>query len=446
MNTERLIAIWARVQDVLQQPTRDPKMAAMVGAAIALLVGLIVIVGMLVLSPKKRRVRKVYRVWEPDDGSEEDDAPLAAAAGGDTAVAVTHDATPSAEVEAAVEGAATTEVSPSESSARGLAKRVAAAMGALTVPLIVVAALVFGYVATGTDAFCYQTCHSSARVDATLHKLDHSKKASCVDCHEDPSVSGVIGNVAGRGRMALAAAQKGKPQGDTGLVPTDACLRCHGKELRGVIRVEAAGIAMKHKEPLEAGMNCADCHERVGHAVKRSRPGVPMRTCIACHNDKVAPAACATCHLSDIAFSGRRNRELASDKGTRLGTGRFSYPPVTAGDNSCYGCHKVDEARCDKCHGLRMPHSQEFKDGTHAKMAAFEKKKMCYRCHDDRLCQKCHLPFKGAHLPDWEQRHQSAPWDSGCSCHARDKNQDVPICVFCHDNAPVRKIAPPRNQ
>lgn len=429
MTDPRITGLWLRIQDLFAQATRDPRMGLLVGTAIALLVALVVVVGFMMLSPRKRRVRKIYRIWEPLEGEAEDE---------DEDEVAAEIAEPDATDVAATPAPAVEEVA-----SRARWRKVRATIGALTAPLIVIGAVAFTYVATGTDQFCYQTCHASEQESVMRAKRDHNGAASCTDCHEDPSPTGVIGNSVERARMAYVALLKGNPAGTVRLVDSASCERCHEEDIQGVADVEAAGVRISHAEPLGAGMNCVDCHVDTGHVTKRNRPGVPMRTCIGCHDDQKASATCTTCHLTDIALSGSVDREQASEGGSRLGTGRYLYPPVVAGDNSCYGCHESAESRCDKCHGLRMPHSAEFKSGYHAKPAAFEKKKMCYRCHDKRHCQRCHLPFEGAHLEGWKERHKTVPWDSGCSCHARGTNEDIPICVFCHDDAPARKVAPP---
>ena len=70
-------------------------------------------------------------------------------------------------------------------------------------------------------------------------------------------------------------------------------------------------------------------------------------------------------------------------------------------DVSCSGCHD-EERDCDPCHGLRMPHTTEFKLHAHARAAAvdiwYNGGKACGRCHTDSRnpCGRCHSELMGA--------------------------------------------------
>jgi len=196
-------------------------------------------------------------------------------------------------------------------------------------------------------------------------------------------------------------------------------------------------IRVSHAEPLEAGMNCVDCHGAVGHLGEAGRVAVSMDRCLGCHDGESASADCAVCHTTDIAATGRD--ALVRDDGRITGSGKYQYPTVVASGADCSGCHDV-ETQCDPCHGLRLPHPEAFVKGYHAKDAAFEKKESCYRCHDTRDCQSCHRPFSTGHAPNWKTDHARSPWDAGCGCHGRGVNEETPLCVFCHDNAPTQTV------
>jgi hypothetical protein len=132
-----------------------------------------------------------------------------------------------------------------------------------------------------------------------------------------------------------------------------------------------------------------------------------------------------------------------------MGTGNLEFPAVRAAKRECGGCHD-QERECDPCHGIRMPHSLDFRGGGHARAAAFEKKLMCWKCHDPQFCSNtgCHNsafnPDNGStsHGRDWKQQHRIAAWDAGCVCHGAVNQRKVPMCTLCHDSRSHEVLAP----
>jgi len=152
-----------------------------------------------------------------------------------------------------------------------------------------------------------------------------------------------------------------------------------------------------------------------------------MVTCLRCHDGQQAASECATCHLADVGFSTVDRRVFAP----------INLPPV--GD--CGGCH--DQAKCDECHGFRMPHPQDFLDGEHARYAGFDLKEKCYACHVRVDCDKCHatkdrsIGYWGHGIgPVWKYQHYDVPpgIDPGCGCHGRSKyvQEYGNYCKACH--------------
>jgi hypothetical protein len=81
-----------------------------------------------------------------------------------------------------------------------------------------------------------------------------------------------------------------------------------------------------------------------------------------------------------------------------------------------------------------MPHSEQFKRGGHARMAAFERKEMCSRCHKSGWCSTgCHIGFETGHVANWKTLHQQAQRDATCGCHATRSGRTTPMCDLCHD-------------
>jgi hypothetical protein len=158
-----------------------------------------------------------------------------------------------------------------------------------------------------------------------------------------------------------------------------------------------------------------------------------MSTCLPCHDAKTASAACSTCHTEDpatVAFVAGAARE-------GLGSGKYVFPAVRAANRRCGDCH--DEAReCDTCHGVRMPHSDDFIEGAHARSAAFTGKLKCWKCHDPQWCSSgCHGAFspdgtRSSHAGNWEQEHKRADWSGGCICHSQRGKRKGSMCYLCH--------------
>lgn len=296
------------------------------------------------------------------------------------------------------------------------------------------AALVLGYGGTSTDEFC-TSCHAGiqeqrsggASMDATASAQTPVLHASvrCVRCHEEPLPAGFVSNVAARVRFGIKQVTGVSADAGVATVPSRRCLGCHRVILRRTTESTTTGVVMSHAEPVEAGVPCAECHKNSGH--QPGAQGVSMNTCLRCHDGDAAPASCATCHKKDVAFAARTRRT-------------FSYvhlPPVT----DCGGCH--DQRACDACHGLRMPHSQDFLDGEHARQAGFDKKNLCWRCHTYVECGRCHavkapgLGAWGHGTGDWWRREhgRSTPEgaQAGCGCHGRSPYARAGnYCKACH--------------
>ncbi len=451
MNTlERIVEI---IAEVIERPTANLTLTVFVLGALTLILLAIDVAVLLLVSPRrKRRVRKTIRRWVPDSPS---DVSHGAAVTSDDAVAdraVTQVDESSADGSPSGAGSETDEViaashADEEASAETVTavaatrptrwRTVGLAVSSALVPLLVLGSLLATYVITGVDAVCAESCHADSEAVASVHENDHRYRASCISCHEQGSGADLITAVTSRGAMMLAKA--GLSDGPAGRpVPSAACLRCHESVLEEVLESSRVNIRMAHGEPVGSGMDCVDCHGAVGHLGESARVSVSMDMCLGCHDGDQASADCDTCHTTDIAVVGRDS--LATGETRITGSGKYQYPPVEVASRDCSGCHDL-AAQCDSCHGTRLPHPERFVQGYHAKDAAWSKKEACFRCHvEAEDCQQCHAPFSTGHPDSWVRDHQTATWDAGCGCHGRGTNVDIPICVFCHDDAPSQTV------
>lgn len=391
--SDRLQQLLGTVQRALAQPSANPQVTALVVGVLVIVALLIVVIIFSFLTPKTRRVvKRIY--FEP--GAE-----------------------PPEIAEPAPSEAPAPARKPSRSAPAWLLSPVVAFV-------LVVAALVAGYAATSTNDYCARSCHRSSRDVLIAEKVVH---ADCVDCHAAPGIAGLPGNVADRLRMAFVRARGGTPDNARAIVAPASCLACHADIAKGVAVRASANVRMRHVEPLAAGMSCQNCHGPVGHLERRQH--VSMSRCVTCHDSVRASADCNSCHTTDVGSTAGR----ASSKS--VGSGKYSFPPVVISDTGCGACHD-QKRQCDTCHGLRMPHSQVFISGYHARDAAFEKKQLCWRCHVEGDCGRCHVvPFASGHAPGWKEAHRRSRSTDTCTCHARGRKlAPGQLCGYCHGPVP----------
>ncbi|MDO8915860.1 MAG: hypothetical protein Q7W16_07250 [Coriobacteriia bacterium] len=279
---------------------------------------------------------------------------------------------------------------------------------AILATVIALAALWSGWAVTSDSAFCGRACHAMASPYTTWRASSHSA-TPCVRCHEGRSVLSVPAALSTRAYSLVAQITSRSPEGRSA-IPAARCLECHS-EITTKVLVSDRGVMMSHRQAIAGGATCDDCHGSQGHETTQRAPS--MADCLRCHDGTKASAACLTCHRKPLG--GLTDND-------RFGKGR-SPMAVT-----CGGCHS--QAKCDACHGLRMPHPADYADPRrHARPAAFAGKgRLCYRCHAPSDCNDCHKPFT-AHVRGWERTHRKYPrdttWCRGC-------HDTKDMCGLCH--------------
>lgn len=277
--------------------------------------------------------------------------------------------------------------------------------------VLAVGSVAAGYHVTSRASFCTNVCHTMTPV-AEAWKGSAHKGVTCIRCHEGRYGVSAVQGVTFRARSAYLEFKGESADGRT--VPSKRCLECH----RSILTENSVGsraITMSHREVVAAGSDCADCHGVQGHVTQSIIIG--MSSCLRCHDGVTAPAECNTCHTK------------GSDASIRFSEQTYGSPVQLPGSPTCGGCHS--EEKCDACHGLRMPHPQDYADPKrHARPAAFDgKDRLCYRCHPPTSClTRCHLSFD-AHGGAWKAQHATYPRDTTW-CAACHENDDM--CVLCH--------------
>ncbi len=282
----------------------------------------------------------------------------------------------------------------------------------------------------GTSDKACASCHVTSAAVASHAEGTHAR-TRCSACHVGPGVRGAYVAAVGGSRNLVveftASYSDAMPYAD---VSSGSCVTCHEEVTSGTLT--ARGIRMRHTDVLDVGYECTDCHGTVGHGSAVRRERYPqMAQCIQCHDGSDAPSECDSCHSTDV--------------GTATRTPGDDYVKADIQTDGCRGCHSMDS--CIDCHGLELPHSEEFVTGFHARKALLQAQS-CMKCHGISDCDQCHkfreLTPQGTPVnPHAESvsgyvawhRNARGPGVGSCSCH--DLNRER-FCNYCHGPQPER--------
>lgn len=412
----RFADLTALLDSVIKNPLANLQASLLVLAAVVVLTLLAIVAAIMFLG-----------FSDDDDEEEEEDEPVREKRPVRTA------ATPSArQVEPAVP------LTPQQ-------RRVRRAQSFLVGTVAVIAVWLLMGVTTGSDVMCL-SCHAEdsphvVREDAKSREdsgQDEEETASdphvstaCVRCHEPGGVAtGLTISVPSRvthfvkGMTTPRAAKRyGVP------VASSSCSSCHTGLSDRTVTVQARGVRVSHKEPLDAGATCVDCHEMQVRSGAVGAWTVGMGACLRCHDNKTASAECTSCHTRDIAYAVHVNRE--------------PEPKRLVTQKRCYTCH--EQRACDSCHGLSMPHTESFKTSEHPRVATldnwYNQGRTCKRCHTATRnpCNKCHNKgdFPGHPVNVWPKIHGVRPeagFDACDSCHGNMATiEGRNFCGVCHE-------------
>jgi len=205
------------------------------------------------------------------------------------------------------------------------------------------------------------------------------------------------------------------------------CTNCHG-DLDKVFK--AGGLPeLKFTHEMHFGKgvsDCSVCHPPDTHVPDRiNRP--TMSRCFTCHGitkTSIVQSTCETCHppgieqkptshLSSTWLPGGHAKEALEDQFV------------------CLTCH--EQNFCDSCHGLTLPHPEDWADEAHA-YAYFDDPAVCQQCHvrapdQHDSCDTCHHP-QGPKSTPWKEYHPTVVKEGGAytcfQCH------DPATCSSCH--------------
>ena len=297
---------------------------------------------------------------------------------------------------------------------------------AIVIPLAVLLVAIL-WVSMGASSMTRYTCLSChADNPHTSASGDPHGTLDCVLCHEN---GGLIQRVTVNPVARIEHIVRGGVLGTKGdgygrTISSQSCISCHESQIAGTTLDKARSLRMSHKEPLKAGAACVDCHALSSGMVSSATGG--MAPCLRCHQGTVASAACSTCHIGDPA-------RAVFDPSKPAGV----VARVLVPNPQCGSCH-TSQATCDGCHGIRMPHTEQFKAYMHARPAAEDiwdnDGRTCAKCHyaGHRSCSQCHAKFP-QHPITFKETHKSMPFASTCDCHKWDEAKTgITFCEICH--------------
>ncbi|HWO70196.1 MAG TPA: NapC/NirT family cytochrome c [Actinomycetota bacterium] len=179
-------------------------------------------------------------------------------------------------------------------------RRVVAA-GAVVMGLSVAGLLLFAAASfwwTSQPSFCAR-CHVMTPYVEKWEASPH-REVNCERCHLTPGFFGFIGGkIAGLQVVMNYIRGTYEDWSFNAAVPNAACLQCHEDILAGNVHDPRTGITVSHRNIVELGGKCLNCHSTVAHgeAVAYGSATHPtMSACLRCHNDRIAPLECNLCH------------------------------------------------------------------------------------------------------------------------------------------------------
>jgi len=271
-------------------------------------------------------------------------------------------------------------------------------------------------------------CHAPRQAYSTAYGSAH-EDVGCLACHRSPGLTGAVASDF-RGWRNLASWAFRRPPRDY-RVDNDSCLSCHDEVLNGITRSKE--LKMSHREVVDAGWRCAECHGETGHKLhpgKSTLQLASMDKCFGCHTAKKSLGRCRLCHYREIEDEKPDDpKTLGSVAHT---TGWKSKRHGAADNSQCPVCHQG--SFCRDCHGIDLPHPDDSWPLDHADVASTDGD-ACRRCHSRDFCSDCHgVPMP--HTTDYLTEHMAdVKKPSVCeNCHLRDE------CLACHDTHRLHEV------
>ena len=243
--------------------------------------------------------------------------------------------------------------------------------------------------------------------------------------------------------------------------PGAACAFCHrGFDPKAAapavwrVSLPAPHLKFPHDKHIAKGFACERCHAGVKDTTFADRDRLPrMALCLECHNGRIAPDACTTCHLTEK--DGKLKVEwpegLLTPSDSLRGMAHtpdweMSHGPIAATDGAtCMACHREEE--CGVCHeGIARPttihvgdyalkHAVDARRGDPDCTACHRLQTFCLTCHTRMGVSLASASFTGGrtptmpfHPPGW-----NAPSEGAAPVHhSAEARKNITACAACH--------------
>jgi len=321
--------------------------------------------------------------------------------------------------------------SDSDSARRTRTSRLRLAIGVVLGVLVLVIA---ADIVTASPKLC-GSCHELRPKVAAWNASAHAD-VGCVTCHvapypwyARPQALIVRGGLIGRDVYKHVTKQYEDPVRSRveGAAPMadEVCLQCHDPNRQAT---SGFRILINHVEHAKRNGSCISCHVNTAHPEPTRGTAISlMGQCYECHGTPEYPEAstdCRLCHPSDYELRPASHKEA---------TWNSEHGGIAIADRrQCSLCH-VDSSFCTDCHGLEMPHPEDWARGRsgHAGVAE-QNRALCATCHDEKpdLCSMCHHKAYDPSKGDWVKQHFIEVRNKGAAfcfdCHS-------PVfCAECH--------------
>lgn len=159
---------------------------------------------------------------------------------------------------------------------------------------------------TSSPLFCTRVCHSMQEVKKGWKVSPHSKIA-CVNCHVESNgvLAFVLHKMSAYKEPYFEITGKYKeginPHSELAEeMPEEHCTVCHS-EKRVVTPPEGLKFSTEqHEDHQKLDLQCAFCHNRVGHETKDHENHLSMEWCLEeCHSKESFKTECTACHTEE---------------------------------------------------------------------------------------------------------------------------------------------------
>ncbi len=260
------------------------------------------------------------------------------------------------------------------------------------------------------------------------HDVHSEAGVTCAICHN---------RVAHREDFALTLTdpktdEPNKPHTD--FMSMTACFRCHTQET-AVAESDGETQSASPDEQLTAPGACDKCHTPDFSLKPPSHSGegfYPAGHAILA-TEEASRVAAAEREVKEDAVEGAAESEASERQHGEEGEGIGPSLPKVESLNICETCHS--EEYCSDCHGLPMPHPEEFQE-EHSELGQ-KNPEACVNCHGDAdlFCDECHHGGDPAYVyvvgRPWLSQHPEAVKITGANA-CFDDCHDPTYCAVCH--------------